>query len=91
MELTIEHLPQRHRFQTVVEGFTCFADYVLAGKVITITHTVVPPPIEGRGIAAQLIQALLDHARANGLKVDPQCSYSRAYMQRHPETMDLHV
>ena len=33
--------------------------------------------------------AALDHARANGLKVSPLCSYARAYMQRHPETLPL--
>lgn len=86
MKLSIEHLPERGRFQAVVDGEACVADYRLDGRVMAITHTEVAPRLEGRGIAGALVQALLDHAQANGLKVRPLCSYARAYMQRHPET-----
>ena len=89
LNLRIEHLPGRGRFQAVVEGHTCVADYRLADGVMTITYTQVAPPLEGRGIAGALVQALLDHAQANGLKVRPLCSYARAYMRRHPETAAL--
>ena len=89
MTLPIEHLPARSRFQTVVDGRACVADYQLRDGVMAITHTEVAPPLEGRGIAGALVQALLDHAQANGLKVLPLCSYARAYMQRHPETAPL--
>ena len=86
---TIEHLPARARFQTVVEGHACVTDYRLADGVMAITHTGVAPPLQGRGIGAALVQALLDHARAHRLKVQPLCSYARVYMRRHPETADL--
>jgi len=89
MKLSIEHLPERGRFQAVVEGQTCVADYRLQAGVMAITHTEVAPALEGRGIAGALVQALLDHAQANGLKVLPLCSYARAYMRRHPETAAL--
>ena len=89
MKLPIEHLPDRSRFQVIVEGRTCVIDYQLADGVISIGYTGVPSPLEGRGIAAELVQALLDHAQANGLKVRPLCSYARAYMRRHPETAAL--
>lgn len=86
MKLSIEHLPERGRFQAVVDGEACVADYRLEGGVMSITHTEVAARHEGQGIAGALVQALLDHAQANGLKVRPLCSYARAYMQRHPET-----
>lgn len=89
MELTIEHLPERGRFQAIVEGRACVCDYRLEGGVMQMTHTLVPPPLEGRGIAEQLVAAALRHARANGLKVNPICSYVRVYMRRHPETQEL--
>jgi predicted GNAT family acetyltransferase len=89
MSLHVEHLADRHRFEAVVEGESCVADYRLAGDVMSITHTEVPPHLGGRGIAAALTQAALEHARAAGLKVRPLCSYARAYMQRHPETLAL--
>ena len=89
MTFAIEHLIERGRFQVVVEGATCVADYQLQGGVMLITHTEVPPRLQGRGIAAALVQAALAHAREHGLKVSPLCSYARAYMQRHPDTQEL--
>jgi uncharacterized protein len=47
--------------------------------------------LEGRGIAAQLVQAALQWARSEGLKVDPVCSYVDVYMRRHSEWQDLRV
>lgn len=90
-DLRIEHLPEQHRFQALVDGMRCVTDYRLSGGVMTITHTGVPVPLEGRGIAAQLTRAALDHARAQGYKVHPACSYARAYVQRHPQNRDLLV
>jgi uncharacterized protein len=77
------------RFETIVEGHLCVCQYRVVGKVMMLTHTGVPAALRGRGIAALLVQAALDHARAKGLKVRPDCSYAEVYMQRHPETLDL--
>ena len=89
MNLAIEHLTERGRFQAIVEGMPCVCDYRLAGGVMTITHTEVPPRLEGRGIAAELVAASLAYAREAGLKVRPLCSYARTFMQRHQENSDL--
>ena len=89
MKLQIEHMPAPGRFQVSVECHLCVADYRLGGGEMAITHTEVASSLEGRGIAGALVQAVLDHAQAHGLKVRPLCSYARAYMQRHPETAGL--
>jgi predicted GNAT family acetyltransferase len=89
MDLQIEHLVDQGRFQTIVNGQPCIADYRLAGSVMSIVHTEVTPSAQGRGIAAELMRAVLDYAREAGLKVRPLCSYARVYMQRHPETASL--
>jgi predicted GNAT family acetyltransferase len=83
------HNAARSRFEATVEGLTCVADYRLQGGVMQMTHTGVPPQLEGRGIAAALVRAAMDFARAQGHKVHPACSYVAAYMRRHPETQDL--
>ncbi|MCL6619349.1 GNAT family N-acetyltransferase [Thermomonas hydrothermalis] len=74
-------------FQVEVDGHRAWLDYALdaSGTVMTITHTVVPQAIGGRGIAAALTQAALVHAREQGWAVHPQCSYADAWMRRHPE------
>jgi len=87
----IKHNTGQSRFETTVEGHLCVADYQLADGIMTMTHTLVPRPIEGRGIAGELVAAALEYAKMNDLKVDPHCSYVRDYMHRHPETQSLHV
>jgi predicted GNAT family acetyltransferase len=85
----IAHRPEQHVFEaTLAEGRGEVA-YRLHGDVMTIVHTEVDPDLEGQGVAGRLVQAALDHARAEGLKVHPACSYADAYMQRHPETASL--
>ena len=58
-------------------------------KVRAAEHTLVPPEIGGRGVAAKLVEALVADARQHGFKVDPQCSYVAAAFKRHPDWADL--
>ena len=89
MRLPAAHNLEAPRFEATVDGQLCVCQYRVFGKTMMRTHTGVPTALRGRGIAAQLVQAALDHARAKGLKVRPDCSYAEVYMQRHPETLDL--
>ena len=85
----IRHDAAASRFTTTVDGYDAFVEYVERDGVMTITHTIVPPEIGGRGIAAQLVHAALEYARAAGLKVVPRCSYAAGYFDKHPEDADL--
>lgn len=87
--MEVMHDPAARRFAVTLDGLGAELDYRLTPGVMHITHTGVPPALEGRGIAAAMTQAALAHARANGLKVDAQCSYAAAYLRRHPEWADL--
>mgnify|MGYP004438392191 FL=1 len=42
----------------------------------------MPHPIEGRGIAAVLVDAALQYSKEKYLRVIPTCSYVAAYMKR---------
>lgn len=59
------------------------------GGVRVAEHTLVPPVIGGRGVAAQLVEALVADARDQGFKVRPECSYVAAAFESHPEWADL--
>lgn len=87
--LTITHDAPAQRFTTLVDQLRSEVCYELSGATMLLTHTGVPAALEGRGIAAALVRAALDHARTQGLKVRPLCSYVQAYMRRHPETLVL--
>lgn len=89
--ITVTHNPAAARFEASVDGLLSVADYVLQGSVMTLHHTFVPTALRGRGVAAALVHEALAHARSQGLKVEPSCSYVASYMQRHPETQDLHA
>ena len=80
--IAIEHDESAMLFYTEVEGSRGSLDYTVAGNVMTITHTRVPRPIEGRGIAAELLRAALKLAGSKGWEVIPACSYAAAYLQR---------
>lgn len=84
-EIRVEHNPQAQRFECTVDGLLCSADYRLSEDVMVIYHTGVPQALAGRGIAAKLVRAAFDHARAAGLKIVPRCSYVQAWLQRNPD------
>ncbi len=77
------------RFEAEVEGKMGVLEYQIKGHSIVFTHTGVPPDIEGRRIASALTKAGLEYARAQRLKVVPQCSFVRAYLAKHSEYSDL--
>ena len=78
MEYEIIHQPEQNLFKTEVDGRTAFVQYRLLGDSLDIIHTIVPRPIEGRGIAATLVKAA-------GMKPKATCSYAVRWLERHPE------
>ena len=52
-------------------------------------HTIVPSHMRGHGIAARLVDALIEDARREGFSISPSCSYVAAQFERHPEWADL--
>jgi uncharacterized protein len=85
----VVHNAARSRFEMALGDDTAVCDYRIDGATMVLPHTGVPSAYEGRGIAAALVAAALAHARRNGLRVRPLCSYVAQYMRRHPETQDL--
>src|ERR1700753_3157176 len=84
-ELNVDHDTGAHRFTTTVDGERAVLDYTIAAGVMTITHTGVPRPVEGRGIAAELMRHALKAAQEHGWRVVPACSYAAAYMTKHAQ------
>ena len=83
------HNAAASRFEMRVQGLLCIAQYRLIDGVMWLTHTEVPANLQGRGHAARVVRAALDHARTHGIKVRPACSYVSSYLRRHPEARDL--
>ena len=93
-EVTITHEDQGDsgRYLATVAGSeaTGHLDWEAPSKdVRAATHTIVPPEIGGRGVAAKLVEALVADAREQGFRIDPQCSYVEAAFRRHKDWADL--
>lgn len=77
------------RFELDDSGVTVVLNYTLSGKVMTLAHTETPVAARGRGLASRLVEAVLQQARARGLKIVPRCPFVGDYLKKHPEFRDL--
>ena len=59
------------------------------GGVRHAEHTFVPPEARGKGVAEELVKALVADARQQGFKIAPDCSYVERYFDRHKDLADL--
>lgn len=85
----VVHLPAASRFEIASGPAVARLEYQLDPGRMTIHHTFVPEALRGQRLAGQLAAAAFDFARAEGLRVRPQCSYIAAYAQRHPTAQAL--
>ena len=64
--------------------------YVMSGETkLIIEHTIVKPTYEGHGLGKKLVLAVVDYARANNIKILPECSFARALFDKTPEIQDV--
>lgn len=66
-----------------------FCDYGVQGSARVLLHVEADPVLRGSGASGQFMLALADHARAQGLKLIPRCSYAVVWFQRHPAYQDV--
>ncbi|QJC50481.1 N-acetyltransferase [Paenibacillus albicereus] len=59
------------------------------GKVWIVDHTYVSPSHRGQNLASSLLQAVVDEARREGVKIEPACSYAAAQFKRRKDYADL--
>ena len=77
------------RYELAVGDATAIVTYALQDGRIVFQHTEVPESLSGQGIGSALARGALDDARANGLKVVPECPFIASYLKRHPEYQDI--
>jgi predicted GNAT family acetyltransferase len=87
--LEIRHDEANQVFVATVDGHDCELEYRLQGKVMTITHTSVPSPVGGRGIAALLTVRAVKYAESKGWKIEPACAYADTWFKRNTEYQHL--
>ena len=82
--------PEQSRYELRVAGeLAGFLTYHLRGQAISLTHTEVEPPFQGKGLATHLARFSLDDARNRGVAVLPFCPYVNSWIRKHPEYAGL--
>jgi predicted GNAT family acetyltransferase len=66
-----------------------FVEYHLHGNEIAFLHTEVAGRYQGKGVAGSLTRHVLDDSRQRGRAVLPYCPYTRGWITRHPDYVDL--
>ncbi len=59
------------QFETRVDGYLAKVEYMEGGNRIFLTHTEVAPQLEGKGIAAALVERVLSIIDERGQKMVP--------------------
>ena len=88
-KLDVRHNEGDHTFEVWIDGHLSKLDYIQDEKNFVITHVGVYPEHRGQGVAAKIVEASLQYARANQLRVIPMCSYAAAYIRRNPQHREL--
>ena len=57
--------------------------------VITIDHTEVDSNHRGEGLGEDLVEAGVEYARENNLKIVPTCVFAKKVIDRKPEFQDV--
>ncbi len=73
------------RFELPLNGELAYADYQRLPDRLIISHVFTPPALRGGGVASQLMQAIVQQAQQERLRIQPICSYAAIWMKRHPE------
>ncbi len=88
--MQIVHDSQARRFVAELATGTAILAYAPAGEgLLELYSTYVPMSGRGKGVAGQLVEAALEYARAEGLRVIPTCWYVGQWIDQHPEHKDL--
>jgi|GEM_PF-596410 len=57
----------------------------ITGNEMSVYHTGVVERLQGQGIGRQLVEAMAEHARTNGLKVVIYCPFVKGIFQSQQE------
>ena len=89
---TVTDNPSEHQYELWLgDERVGLATYAHTGGVVTVAHVETDPAHQGQGLAAQLMDGVVDDLRARSLKIRPLCPYAAGYMRDRPDTHDLYA
>ena len=58
-------------------------------NIIVLDHTAVEDAFQGQQLGKRLVDQVVDYARANGLKIVPQCTYAHRLFEKSDHYADV--
>ena len=83
--MEIKHDVENCRAWTEKDNYTAYVEYELENGTLNIVHTYVPGPLEGQGIASELVKYVYDYALHEGFTPAATCWYASTWLKRHIE------
>ena len=74
-----------HNFELFIEGERAFIDYKQKDDKLYLIHTGVPEALQGKGIAAIIVEKTFQYMESHQLKLVPLCVYVKHFLTQHPE------
>ncbi|NNG11277.1 MAG: N-acetyltransferase [Arenibacter sp.] len=89
MEYELIDNTEDKQYEFHIEGVLAKIEYIKTKDKIYLTHTEVPKPLEGKGIASSLVHSVLEDIEKKDLTLIPMCPFVAAYIKRHPDWKKL--
>jgi predicted GNAT family acetyltransferase len=84
-----EVIHENNRFVIPVQDKESILEYEYYGdSTVVFYHTYVPEEFRGKGYAREIINAAVQWAVQNNLRIIPTCSAVRRFLERHPELQE---
>jgi uncharacterized protein len=56
---------------------------------LTVDHTFVSDELRGQGVAGKLVKRIVDFAREENMKINPECTYAKKKLESNEEYQDI--
>ncbi|MFN2457357.1 MAG: GNAT family N-acetyltransferase [Chitinophagaceae bacterium] len=56
---------------------------------MVVDHTEVTEELQGNNIGYQLVEAVVEHARAKGRHIIPVCTFTKSVINKQPDFQDV--
>jgi len=91
MEIKQEDNGKKGKFFIEIDGHQeAEMTYTYAGpNKIIIDHTEVNDRYRGQSLGLKLVEAAVEYARKNGMKIMPLCPFAKKMFDRHKEYSDV--
>jgi uncharacterized protein len=84
-DYTLINNEEEKQYEFHIDGLVPRVEYMKVQDHIYLTHTEVPPELEGKNIGKILVKKVLEDIEKKKLILVPLCPFVASYIKRNPE------